>query len=79
MGWLAAKLVPHGVDFSFCVYVAILFTGLARLALLAQVNTHTILTCDWLPDTILTGYQTQYLLVIGYQTQYLLVIGYQTQ
>ena len=39
MGWLAAKLVPHGVDFSFCVYVAILFTGLARLALLAQVNT----------------------------------------
>ena len=60
MGWLAAKLVPHGVDFSFCVYVAILFTGLARLALLAQVNTHTIRTCDWLPDRILTcGYQTQ--------------------
>ena len=55
MGWLAAKLVPHGVDFSFCVYVAILFTGLARLALLAQVNTHTILTCDWLPDRILTS------------------------
>ena len=61
MGWLAAKLVPHGVDFSFCVYVAILFTGLARLALLAQVNTHTILTCDWLPET-------QYSSVIGYQT-----------